>query len=264
MRKFLAVTKREYKKVVFTWTFLIGTLLAPLLASMFAIVPMLIFSIKGDAVRLAVVDPTGKIAARLKENLSAELMEEKARQAMSDSTQDLNQTQEQKMKQGAQQIGGSFIFEDYRPEEIPLEQIRRELNYRIQQDQLDAYLIIPKDFDSADTKFEFYSRNSGDFVANSTLEDALNDVVRSERLAKANISESRLKELSQKIELDVTKVSEKGEEKDEGGGLGAAFIIGFLIYITLVIYGQAIMGAIVEEKKHVLPKFCFRPLNLLS
>ena len=58
MRKFLAVVKREYKKVVFTWAFLIGTLVAPLIASMFAVVPMIIFSIKGDVQRIAAFPET--------------------------------------------------------------------------------------------------------------------------------------------------------------------------------------------------------------
>ena len=33
MRKFLAVVKHEYKKIVLKWTFLIGTLLFPVIAA---------------------------------------------------------------------------------------------------------------------------------------------------------------------------------------------------------------------------------------
>ena len=66
MRKFLSVVKHEYKKIVLKWSFLIATLLFPLLAGAFAIVPALIFSIKGEATRLIVVDPTDKIATRIK------------------------------------------------------------------------------------------------------------------------------------------------------------------------------------------------------
>jgi ABC-type Na+ efflux pump permease subunit len=76
MRKFLAVVKHEYKKIVLKWTFLFGTLLFPVLAAGFAVVPAIIFSIKGEPTRIAVVDPSGKVAPRLKENLSAEKMAE--------------------------------------------------------------------------------------------------------------------------------------------------------------------------------------------
>jgi len=57
--KFLAVVKHEYKKVVLKWSFLIGTLLLPTLALVFTFVPMIIFSLKGEATRIAVYDPSG-------------------------------------------------------------------------------------------------------------------------------------------------------------------------------------------------------------
>src|SRR6476646_2459200 len=94
MRKFLAVVKHEYRKVVLKWSFLIGTLLLPFLAACFAVVPAVIFSIKGEPTRIAIVDPTGKIAPRLRENLSAEKMMEKARKAAKDSMTDLTASQD--------------------------------------------------------------------------------------------------------------------------------------------------------------------------
>lgn len=266
MRKFLAVTRREYKKVVFSWTFLVGTLLAPLIASLFAVVPMLIFTIKGNAVRLAIVDRSGAVAARLEENLSADKVSEKTK-AMNESLKNADASQQEKMRRGAAQAGGDFIFEDFKPDGKSIEQSRRELNDRIAQNDLDAYLIIPENIDAPGVNFEFYSRNSGDFLANSTLEDALNEAVRSERLAKSNISEKKLKELSQKIELNIKKISKTGEEKDDdGGAFGAAFIIGLLIYITLAIYGQMIMGAVVEEKETRIAEILFssaKPFELM-
>lgn len=268
MRKFWAVTKREYKKVVFTWTFLIGTLLAPLMASMFAIVPMIIFSIKGEVQRIVLVDlsENKKVATRLKENLSPAKISEKAKEAAKESFRNMDASQEEKMRSGATQLGESFAFVDYNADEKSIEQIRRELNGQIQEKQIDAYLIIPQNFDAPETKFEFFSRNTGDFITNSSLEDALNDAVRSERLARANISEDRLRELSQHVSFDKTKVSEKGEEKDGEGKFAAAFIIGLLIYITLAIYGQAIMGAVVEEKETRIAEILFssaRPFELM-
>lgn len=267
MRKFLAIVRREYKKVVFTWAFLIGTLGAPLLASMFAIVPMVIFSIKGDAPRISVVDLTGgRVATRFKENLSPEKINRKAQQAAREAFKEINQSQEEQMKRNAQTFGDSFVFVDYAADEKTIEQIRRELNAQIQERKIDAYLIIPAEFDAADAKFEYYSRNSGDFVTNSSVEDALNEAVRSERLARADIDEERLKQLSQNISLNVNKISERGEEKDDGGAFGAAFVIGLLIYITLAIYGQAILGAIVEEKETRIAEILFssaRPFELM-
>ena len=61
MRKFLAVVKHEYKKIVYKWTFLVGTLLFPVIGAGFAIVPAIIFSLKGEPTRLVIVDESGKI-----------------------------------------------------------------------------------------------------------------------------------------------------------------------------------------------------------
>src|SRR5215217_2831138 len=98
MRKFLAVVKHEYRKVVLKWSFLIGTLILPVLAGCAALVPALIFSIKGEATRIAVVDPTAKIQSRLKENLSADKMMEKARKAAENSFKNIDASQREKMK----------------------------------------------------------------------------------------------------------------------------------------------------------------------
>src|SRR3990172_5790601 len=80
MKKFLAVVKREYLQRVRSKLFIIATVLGPLVMSLFGVVPALIFSIKaGEPIKLAVVDQTGRIYARLDEALqsSSEPEEEK-------------------------------------------------------------------------------------------------------------------------------------------------------------------------------------------
>ncbi len=266
MKKFLAVVRHEYKKVVLKWSFLIATLLFPVLAATFAVVPAMLFSIKGEPTRIAVVDPTGKIAARLKENLAPEKISAKAKQSAQESATDFNATQEEKMKRGAKQVGETFVFENYDANEKPLEQIRRELNGKITDKQLDAYLIIPQNFEAADAKFEFFSRKAGDFITNETLKDALNETVRSQRLADANISEAQLEDLSKNIELSVKKVDERGGEKDSQSSFVAAFVVGMMIYITLLIYGQQILSAVVEEKETRIAEILFssaKPFELM-
>ena len=110
MRKFFAIVRHEYRRVVMKWSFVIGTLLLPFLAACFALVPALIFSIKGEPTRIAVVDPTGKIEIRLKENLSADRMMAKAKKAAEDSFKNIDASQQEKMKANAQQFVETFRF----------------------------------------------------------------------------------------------------------------------------------------------------------
>lgn len=262
MKKFLAVVKHEYRKVVLKWSFLIGTLLLPFLAACFAVVPALIFSIKGEPTRIVIVDPTGKIEPRLKANLSAEKMEARARKAAEKSLKDLSPSQEEQLKRGTEQFATGFEFIPYERASgnisgSDFEALRRDLADKVALGEIDAYLFVPVEIAAPDAVFEFRSRKSGDFVVNETFEVALNDAVRSERLADANISEERLEELGRPVSFDSKGIDERGEERDGGGTFIASFIIGLMIYITLAIYGQAIMGAVVEEKETRIAEILF-------
>ena len=267
MRKFFAVVKHEYKKIVLKWAFLIGTLLFPVIGLGFAIVPAIIFSMKGEPTRLVVIDPSGKISARLKENLAPERITQKARDAASEYFKDLDATQEEKMKRGAQQVAEGFRFVDYDPGQKAAAEVRAELNRMAADDLIDGYLLVPQDISQKDAKFEFLSRKAGDFVTNEMLKDALNEAVRSQRLADANISPERVTELSKNVTLQSRTISEKGEEKDGEMLFFASLVIGLMIYIGLTIYGQVIMGAVVEEKETRIAEILFSsatPFELLA
>lgn len=266
MQKFLAVVKHEYKRIVLKWSFLIGTLLLPFIASMFAVVPALIFSIKSEPSRIALVDRTGKIAPRIKENLSPERVAAKSEEAAQESVKDLNVSQEEKIKRDAAQFGQGFLFQDYDIGGRSVDEVRQDLTSKIISAEIDAYLIIPDDLDAPKAVFEFRSRKASDFVTNKMLEDAVNQAARSQRLADANISEAKVRELSKNITLDTKKVDEKGDEKDSDGLMVVSFVIALMIYIVLIIYGQLIMGAVVEEKETRIAEILFssaKPFELM-
>lgn len=267
MRRFFAVVKHEYKKVVLRWAFVISTLLFPVLAGCFAFVPALIFSLQGEPSRIVIVDESGKIAPRLKAALSPDAAKKKAAEKIGSIGENMTATQQEKLQAAAAASGSQFAIVDYDAAGKELDAIRSELNQMIASDRLEAYLIIPADINSAEAKYEFYSRKAGDFVGNSSLEDALNAAVRSQRLADANIDESRVAELSKNVNFVAAGISEKGEEKDAGSSFAAGFVIGLLIYITLTIYGQTIMGAVIEEKETRIAEILFssaRPFELLG
>ena len=266
MQKFLAVVKHEYKRIVLKWTFLIGTLLLPFIASMFAVVPALIFSIKSEPTRIALVDRTGKIAPRIKENLSPERVAAKSEEAARESLKNLDASQEEKIKREAAQFGQNFLFQDYDMGGRPIDEVRQDLTNKIISAEIDAYLIIPEDLNAPNAVFEFRSRKASDFVSNEMLEDSVNQAARSQRLADANISEAKVRELSKNIKLDTKKVDEKGDEKDSEGLMIVSFVIAMMIYIVLIIYGQLIMGAVVEEKETRIAEILFssaKPFELM-
>ena len=271
MRKFLAVVKHEYRKVVIRWSFLVGTFLIPFLMACFAAVPALIFSIKGEPTRMVIVDPTGKIEPRLKSNLSAEKIEARAKKQAAEAKKDLSEIQQGQLKRGTEELASGFEFVPYVPANgisgSDIEAARHELTEMVMNGELDAFLFIPADINATDAVFEFRTRRGGDFVLNDTLEQALNDAVRSQRLADANISEDQLEKLGGKIDFNEKGIDDAGKETSSEGVWITAFGIGLMIYFTLAIYGQVIMGAVVEEKETRLAEILFSsatPFELMA
>jgi ABC-2 type transport system permease protein len=174
--------------------------------------------------------------------------------------------QQDQMKQGAAMLASGFIFVDFDSGGAPLAQVRERLNALAANDEIDAYLLIPPNIDAIEAKYEFLSRKAGDFVANDTLKDALNAAVRSHRLADANIDEKLVRDLGRSVKFTSRSINEKGEEKDSEMLFIASLVIGMMIYISLTIYGQVIMGAVVEEKETRIAEILFssaKPTQLM-
>ncbi|HQZ83184.1 MAG TPA: ABC transporter permease [Pyrinomonadaceae bacterium] len=262
MRKFFAVVKHEYRKVVLRWSFVIGTLLFPLLGAGFAVVPALIFSLKGEATRIVIVDQAGKIGPRIRSNLSPEKLAQKQSEALKNTSFEPN-VGPKNSTESLKGISEGFVFVPFETVGKTEEQIRSELNSLAAEKEIDAYLLVPQ---QAGGKFEFLSRKAGDFVAAGLIEDAVNDAVRAERLTEANISETTLRQINQKAEIETKAIDEHGREKNSDALLAASFVIGLMIYISLTIYGQVILGAVVEEKETRIAEILFssaKPFELM-
>ena len=139
MRKFLAVVKHEYNKVVLKWSFVLATLLMPLLAAGFTAVPLLLFSLKGEPTRIAVVDPAGQILPRLQKNLSADRMVEKAKKAARDSMTEIDASQEERMRTVPLSSFRTLFLSDTTRREEP-RRMRAELVARIIAGEIDAFV----------------------------------------------------------------------------------------------------------------------------
>lgn len=266
MRKFLAVVKREYLQRVRTKLFIFATIVGPLVMSLFGVVPMLIFNIKaGGPVRIAVVDQTGKLYGGLAESLSDKPSEPPFRSSKDFRPSEMKSNSSKTVQQVGKQQNESFYLEEIRIEGRSLDQIRSELNERVRNNELDGYLLLPQDVLQEGTPL-FFGRNTGDVFTREHLENALSDAVREERLAEANIDVETVRKLSEPVELQALRVGSSGEEKDSGEGFYLVLGIGFVIYLTILMYGQVVLGAVVEEKETRIAEILFssvRPFPLM-
>ena len=266
----MAIIKREYLQKVRTKFFVIMTVLGPLLLVVFTILPGFLISIKtGGDTRVAILDQTEGM--NLYDSIRSSLLKlERAEGNRETGLADAaNSNSKDRMQKAGKSAAGSFRVEQVDPDGRPLDQVRRELNERIGRDELDGYLVIPPDIlNSSESKGSYYGRNVGDVFTRSQIEDRLNDAVRRQRLIKEGVKDQDVDALSKSVDLATYPVNEKGEEgaEDSGAGFAMVFIIAFLIYMTVLLYGQVVLGAIIEEKETRIAEILFssaRPFQIM-
>lgn len=238
MRKFLAVVKREYFQRVRTKMFIAATILGPLVLSLFGVVPALIFSIEaGDAVRIAVVDQTGRMYSRLHKSIRDEDDDLDGKASKESAAAALNANSSDRIERAGALQEESFVLEEVLLAGRPIDQVKAELSERVRKQEIDGYLILPPNL-LQNERAEFFGRNTGDVFTKGRLEDAVSDAVRAERLAEANIDVRTVRELSRPVKLQSFKIGDRGEERDSGEGFILVFAAGFVIYMTILMFGR--------------------------
>ena len=247
MRKFLAVVKREYTQRVRAKMFIVSTILLPLVMALFVVVPALIVNMDtGSAMRLAVVDQTGKMYPHLKQALESD-----------DSSQEANGQRGRRF--------GSFVLQEVNANGQSLDQLRANLDQRLRAKELDGYLILPPDF-LLSGQVEFFNRNPGDLLSQGTLQSALNRAIREQRLIEAEVDTKTRLKVFQPVSLQTVKVGDRGAQRDFGDSFVLVFGVGFVMYLAILMYGQIVLGAVIEEKETRIAEILFssvRPFALM-
>ena len=272
MNKLLAIIKREYLAKVRTKFFVIMTILGPLMLFVFTLVPGLLMAMKtGDDTRIAVLDQTE--GAQLYEPIRRSLLKLDRDQLSNKQpgiAESVNSNTKERVEKAGKSFTGSFHIEQIDFKGRSVDQIKPELNSRIGRNELDGYLIIPPDIlSNSESKASYYGRNGGDVFTRDQIKDRLDSAVRRQRLIKQGVKDQDVDALSKSVGLSTYPVSEKGEEGQEDSGIAGfamVFIIAFLIYITILLYGQVVLGAIIEEKETRIAEILFssaRPFQIM-
>lgn len=263
MRKFLAVLKREYMQRVRSKMFIVATVLGPLMMGLFMVVPAFIANIKtGGPTRLAIVDETGTLYHQVRTALLKERGEDEDDKELGN-----NVTPGAESKSGPSGLQGmrqkfeqSYEVQQVIPGTDTLETLKRKLDERVKKDELDMYLILPKDILQSGSA-RYYSRNTGDMFTREQIKDRLTRAIHNQRMTEKNISPSLMSEINMPIKMRAARAGDEKEEEDTGQGFGLVFAIGFIIYITLVMYGQVILGAVIEEKETRISEMLFSSMR---
>ena len=261
MRKFLAVVKREYVQRVRTKFFVVATILGPVLMAGFTIVPAMMFSIKsGGPTRLAIVDQTGRMYERVAKELvsgkesrdNVATMEPPSQPQMGPSN-----SQEQ-INQAGKLIKPTFAVEEVRPNNRSPDEVRKDLDARVQNRELEGYVVLPPNL-LKEGQPEFRARNTADLFTKSNVESAINRAVRGQRLVDAGIKEEDVAKASRSV--DMKTIEAGGKESKGDASFFFVFGVGLLIYMSVLLYGQFVLGAVIEEKETRIAEILFSSMR---
>jgi ABC-2 type transport system permease protein len=244
MKKVLVIIRREYIQGVRGKAFVVSTVLAPVFMLLFLVVPGLLIGLKtGEATRVAVVDETGRVYQPLRESVTRGPRKgvERAGGAAR-GVADAGAARDV-----AEAVQTNFQMEEVSAAGRPLEEVKAELSRRVLDGKLDVYLVLPADILQRG-EAELYARNTGDMITLSVLEDRLNLAVIEQRMRDENIEQQRVRQLSRNVTMSKEKVTAGGTKKDEGGSFIFAIGVGTFVIIAMMMYGQSILSAVVEEK----------------
>jgi len=221
MRKLIAVIHREYMTRVRTKGFVIGTLLMPVFILFVTLAPAAFMAVKSEKPRhIAVVDLSGEVYDPLVETLN-ELTKE-----------------------------GERIYQFYRVHAVPddVEEMKGSLKKDIDEEKINAYLIIPRDVFEKN-RVEYHSPNVTNFRENSEIQRAISRVVTRLRLEKSGFVPDEVNRLVRSVTLVTVKIGPGGKEHtDVGLSFGVTYIMIFVLYLALILYGAMTMRSIVEDK----------------
>ncbi len=128
------------------------------------------------------------------------------------------------------------------------EQMQKELFARVNSGDLEGYLVLSEQA-IADRKFIYKTRAASDFVQTVALRTAVSSALSRQKLAERGISATDSDKLLQRFDMDTVRIDQGRETK--AGGIGTVilpFLLMMMIYITVLVYGVAVMRSVLEEK----------------
>ncbi len=215
--KLWAVVKREYIERVRTKAFVIGTILGPIVMAALMIVPMLAARSRSKPLRIAVVDWTGELRGAVEQALQEVEDDGRKRFDVQSAAADSPEAAEAACKKA------------------------------VLDKSLDGYLSLPKDA-IATAKASYHGRNVSNFTNLRTIERTVSGVLVTRRLTSAGLDPARVKDLTRSLEMKTIRLSEQGEREDEGAAMILAMVLLMILYVGILMWGQAVMTSVIEEK----------------
>jgi ABC-2 type transport system permease protein len=222
MGKMLVVFKREFLERVRSKWFIVATVLGPLLFAAITIIPAVMAAKTRTSARFSdvvVLDATNTdLGARVAKSLAS--MSPAAREPR---------------------------VRPVRAEQVAAEEERA--TQEVMRDEAIGYLVLDTST-AAGREVRYAGRNATALKDISDIEQIVRRSVLAQRLEREGINPERVSMLTNvRIDAKTEKITDKGKEGASGmASFLFGYLIAFLLYMLIAIYGQSIMRGVLEEK----------------
>ncbi len=116
----------------------------------------------------------------------------------------------------------------------------------------EALVIVPKDILSNPNSLRIYAEKSISLPMQSEIEGVIQNRLRHELLSHAGIQKEAYEKTQIQVSGNTIVLSKEGNEQEtnSGGIMILAGILGFILYLTVLIYGSQVMNGVIEEKNN--------------
>jgi len=125
----------------------------------------------------------------------------------------------------------------------PSPAVTSTLDKQMEKKQLDGYLVIHQDANPAQPTFDFAPRSSADIATAGAVKDGLHTVLNREYLTQHGASASEIEAFSKPVDIKIV-----GKAADAKTSFIVAYILFFLMYMVVLMYGMNVARSIIEEK----------------
>ncbi len=242
-----AVVRREFLDRVRKKSFLITTVLTPILFGAMMVVPMAMAIMRAEKMNITVVDKTGWAGPLVVEAKDA----------------DIGKDPSARLEEEADRRAGSATRFTLESGGADLD----ALKLRVGEGKLDGVLVLESD-DKDDLKATYYAQNLSNSQFYGLLGGRLNQAQLQKRLQKLGLDPSVAAQLKGRVDLQSVKV-EKGGKTRKGNIITEMIrplMLALVIYLMIIMYGVALMNGVLEEKNNKVVEVilsAIRPFELM-
>jgi ABC-2 type transport system permease protein len=167
--------------------------------------------------------------------------------AVVDATGTLRDGVEQELRR--QRVAGESRFVVMPAEGADAEAARGAARRGVVDGGLDGYLYLAPDA-LATSRAEYFGKNVSNVMDLRLVEQSAESAIMQHRLAQEGLDGARVKAVTRKLDLRTVRLTAGGEREDRGATFILALMLLTLLYMTVPMWGAAIMNGVIEEKSN--------------